>query len=84
MENINVTNARKDLYNLINRTNETHEPVKITGKNANAILLSEDDWNAISETLYLSSIPGMAKSIRAGAKEPLEDGKNAKDLNWDV
>ncbi len=84
MENINVTNARKDLYNLISRTNETHEPVKITGRRANAVLLSEDDWNAITETLYLSNIPGMAKSIRSGAKEPLKDGTNAKDLNWDV
>lgn len=84
MENINVTNARKDLYNLISRTQETHEPVKITGKTANAILLSEEDWNAIAETLYLSNIPGMTDSILAGQKEPLQAGTNAKDLNWDV
>ena len=48
MENINVTNARKDLYRLINRVQEIHEPVKITGKTANVVLLSEKDWNAVS------------------------------------
>ena len=84
MENINVTNARKDLYQLINRTQETHEPVKITGKTANAVLLSEEDWNAIAETLYLSNISGMTDSILAGAKESLEVGTNAEDLNWNV
>ncbi len=70
---INVTQARKKLYQLINEVNETHEPVQITGKTANAILISESDWKAIQETLYLLSVPGMDESIREGMKTPVDD-----------
>lgn len=84
MESINVTNARKELYKLVESTNQYHRPVQITGKNASAVLISLDDWNAIEETLYLSSIPGMAESIREGMAEPLEDGVPMEALDWDV
>ena len=55
MSTINITNARKDLYNLVEAVNRFHEPTLIVGKKANAVLISEDDWSAIQETLYLSN-----------------------------
>jgi antitoxin YefM len=72
---INITKARKDLYRLINEVAETHQPVQITGKRHNAILLSEEDWISIQETLHLLSIPGMRESIRKGLKTPLSECK---------
>ena len=73
MSTINITTARKDLYNLIENTCTYHEPNLIVGRNGNAVLISEDDWNAIEETLYLDSIPHMTESIIAGAKERFVD-----------
>ncbi len=73
MSSINITNARKELYKLVQRVNSTHEPVEITGKNSNAILIGEEDWRSIQETLYLSSIPGMRESIIEGMNTPVED-----------
>jgi antitoxin YefM len=80
MSSINVTSARKDLYNLVQKVNLTHEPVEITGKESNAILVGEEDWRSIQETLYLTSIPGMRESIIKGMKTPIED--LSTDLNW--
>ena len=56
---LNATEARSKLYSLIDEATETHQPVVITGKRGNAVLVSEEDWNAISETLHLLSVPGM-------------------------
>jgi antitoxin YefM len=80
MNTIKATEARSQLYSLIDETNSTHEPVQITGKRGNAVLIGEDDWRAIQETLYLSSIPGMKESIINGMKEPLS--KSSKKLDW--
>jgi prevent-host-death family protein len=66
----NLTNARQNLCRLIEQVNEDHEPLLITGKKASAVLVSEDDWRAIEETLFLSSIPGMTESIRDGMITP--------------
>ena len=71
MSTINITNARKDLYNLVENVNRYSEAILIVSKRGNAVLISEDDWNAIQETLYLNSIPGMAESIITAGKEPL-------------
>ena len=71
MSTINITNARKDLYNLVESVNRYSEAILIVGKRGNAVLISEDDWNSIQETLYLNSIPGMMESIIAAGKEPL-------------
>ncbi len=79
MRTINVTKARADLYNLLLETSESHEPIQITGKLTNAVLLAEDDWRAIQETLYLSSIPGMRESIIEGLKTPVEE---TEELDW--
>ena len=80
MSSINITNARKDLYRIVESVNETHEPIHITGKKSSAVLVGEDDWKSIEETLYLSSIPGMRESIIAGMKTPID--KLESDLDW--
>lgn len=77
---INVTEARAKLYNLIDETAITHQPITIKGKRSNAILVSEEDWNAISETLYLLSVPNMRESIKKGLKESIESC--SKELDW--
>ena len=80
MNIINVTEARAQLYSLIDEAANTHEPIVITGKRSNAILVSEDDWNSISETLYLLSIPNMRESIKEGLTENLSSC--SADLDW--
>ena len=82
MSTINITNARKDLYNLVESVNRFHEPALIVGKKSNAVLISEEDWSAIQETLYLDSIPGMTKSILEGAKESLDDCISEEMVEW--
>lgn len=77
---LNVTEARSKLYSLIDETASTHQPITIKGKRSNAILVSEEDWNAISETLYLLSVPNMRESIQTGLKESLESC--SKELDW--
>jgi antitoxin YefM len=68
-----ATKARAKLYTLIDEAADSHQPIQITGKRSNAILISEDDWSAIQETLYLLSIPGMRASIKAGMDTSIED-----------
>jgi antitoxin YefM len=80
MPTLSATEARSKLYQLIDEASSTHEPVLITGKRNNAVLLSEDDWNAVQETLYLLSIPGMRESIRKGLKTPVD--KCRDHLDW--
>lgn len=73
MTTVSATEARKQLYKLIDDVAESHEPVQITGKRGNAVLVGEDDWRAVQETLHLISIPGMRESIREGIAAPVED-----------
>ena len=80
MTTLNVTEARANLYKLIDDTTASHEPVVITGKRGNAVLLAEDDWNAINETLHLLSVPGMRESILEGMQESTDSA--ATELNW--
>jgi len=80
MTTFTASEARAGLYRLIDQVTETHKPVIISGKRANAVLISEEDWSAIQETLYLLSVPGMRESIKAGMAEPL--AKSAKALKW--
>jgi len=77
---IPVTQARSKLYKLVDEASSSHEPVQITGKRNNAVLVSEEDWRSIQETLYLVSVPGMRESIRKGLKEPLARSSTA--LKW--
>jgi len=80
MSTLNATDARSKLYALIDETSKTHKPITITGKRGNAVLLSEEDWNAINETLFLVSIPGMRESIRKGMEADLEECSS--ELDW--
>ena len=80
MTTLTASEARAKLYKLLDKTAESHEPIQITGKRHNGILLAEEDWRAIRETLYLLSIPGMRESIRKGLKTPLK--KCSKELEW--
>ena len=80
MKTISVSQARANLYKLLEEAGESHEPLTITGKKGNAVLVAEEDWRAIQETLYLISIPGMRESIREGLETPVEDC--AEDLDW--
>lgn len=80
MTTLNATDARSRLYALIDETTDSHQPIVITGKRGNAVLLAEADWNAINETLHLLSIPGMRESIREGLETPIEECD--REINW--
>ena len=83
MEYINATNARKNLFNLISNTNRDHVPVHISGRRGNAVLISEEDWNGIQETLYLHSVPGLVESILEAAQAPESEFVPMEDMEWD-
>ncbi len=68
-----ASNARANLYRLIDEAAETHQPILITGKRRNAVLVSEEDWSAIQETLHLLSVPEMRESIKAGLATPIDE-----------
>jgi PHD/YefM family antitoxin component YafN of YafNO toxin-antitoxin module len=80
MTTLNATEARSKLYALIDETTTSHQPIVITGKRGNAVLLAEEDWIAINETLHLLSIPGMRESIREGMDAKLEECD--QELDW--
>jgi antitoxin YefM len=77
---ITASKARASLYRLIDETAASHQPVIITGKRNNAVLLAEQDWSAIQETLFLLSIPGMRESVKAGMETPTNECE--KELEW--
>lgn len=80
MTTLSASEARKRLYNLVDEVKESHQPVQIVGKRSSAVLVSEEDWKAIEETLYLVSMPGMRESIRKGLKTPVE--KCEEEPGW--
>ena len=80
MTTLTATEARKRLYNLVDEVKESHEPIQIVGKRSSAVLISEDDWRAIQETLYLTSISGMRESIQEGLETPIEECD--EDVDW--
>ena len=80
MTTLTASEARAKLYKLLDEAASSHHPIQITGKRANAVLIAEEDWRAIQETLYLLSIPGMRESIRKGLDTPVK--KCSKDLKW--
>lgn len=79
---LNATTARKNLFHLIDQVDATHEPVIIAGPRANAVLISEEDFRAIEETMFLCSIPGMRSSLIRAAEEPIEAGTALEDVKW--
>ena len=80
MQTLTASEARANLYRLIDQTAESHQPIVISGKRGNAVLISSEDWDAIQETLYLLSVPGMRESIKSGMAGPAE--ACAKERNW--
>lgn len=77
---VSATKARSSFYKLLDDVATSHEPVLITGKRGNAVLISEEDWRAINETLYLLQIPGMRESIVEGLQTPLEECED--EVEW--
>ena len=80
MTTLTASEARAKLYKLLDETASSHQPIQIMGKRANAILVAEEDWLAIQETLYLLSVPGMRESIREGLETPVD--KCGKEVKW--
>jgi len=81
MTNImSASQVRADIYNLMDRTAQTHEPIVITGKRNNVVMISQEDWEAIEETLYLNSIPNLSKSIRDAMKA--DDSEFCENIEW--
>ena len=80
MTSYSASEARKNLYKLVDRVKETHEPIYITGKRNSAYLVSEEDWRGVQETLYLLSIPGMRESLIEGMNTPIEE--MSEELDW--
>ncbi|WP_026734669.1 type II toxin-antitoxin system Phd/YefM family antitoxin [Fischerella sp. PCC 9605] len=80
MSSLPVSEAQRQLQQLIDQVVQSHKPILIKGEHNNAILLAEEDWSAIQETLYLLSIPGMRESIKTGLATPIEECD--EELNW--
>jgi len=80
MPTLTATEARSKLYRLIDEAASSHEPIVITGKRGSAVLISEDDWRAIQETLFLLNIPEMRESIQQGIATPLEEC--SEEIEW--
>ncbi|MBI4308780.1 MAG: type II toxin-antitoxin system Phd/YefM family antitoxin [Candidatus Omnitrophica bacterium] len=80
MTTLTASKARSSLYRLLDQAAQSHEPIQIMGRRNNAVLISEEDWRSIQETLYLMSVPGMHKSIVKGMKTPVN--KCSKKLDW--
>jgi len=80
MTTLTASEARANLYRLMDQTAQSHQPIVISGKRSNAVLISEEDWSAIQETLFLLSAPGMRESIKVGMAEPIETC--SQDLDW--
>ena len=80
MATLSASKARINLYRLIDDASSSHEAILITGKRTNAVLVSEDDWKAIQETIFLLSIPGMRESVRQGLKTPIKEC--SKEPGW--
>ena len=80
MHTLTASEARASLYRLMDEAAQSHEPIVITGRRHDAVLVSAEDWHAIQETLYLLSVPGMRESIKKGLAEPLE--RCSEELDW--
>jgi prevent-host-death family protein len=80
MNTVKASEAKKNLNRVLDEASESHQPVLITGRRTNAVLVAEDDWRAIQETLYLLGIPGMRESVREGLETPIDECD--KDVAW--
>ena len=84
MRTIPITTARKDIFNIIDQTITNSEPIQITSKKGDVVMLSLADWSAIQETIYLMGVSGMYESIVESDKTPVEEWSDGKDVGWDI
>ncbi len=82
MFNINITNFRKNIFGVLEQTIKYNEPVNISTKDGNAVLLSEEDYNGLMETLYLSSNPVVKNEIIEGLNTSLDDCLSENEVKW--
>ena len=82
MTNINITNFRKNIYELLEQTIKYNQPINISTKNGNAVVISEEDYRNLIETLYISSVPGLKKDIQEGLQEDLKDCVAEDKVDW--
>jgi antitoxin YefM len=82
MKTIPVTQARSNLYKILDEAINSSEPIEISGKRGNGVLVSKEDWSAIQETLYLLSVPGMRDALIEGKNTPVDDC--VEDIGWDL
>lgn len=82
MEILSLSEARANLFKLVDRVSQSHKPVHIHGRHNNAVLLSEEDFEAIQETLYLMSVPGLYEDLKEGLETPLEECTPDSELKW--
>lgn len=81
---ISASDARKNFFNLLDTINQDHKPIMIYRSNnkEGGVLISEKDWNAIQETLFLQGIPGMVESIQEGMNTPIEECIPESEVDW--
>lgn len=82
MTTITITNFRKNIYSLVENAVKFNEPVSITTKDGNAVMISEDEYNGLIETLYLTSIPGMREKLTEGLNTPLDETISEEEVLW--
>lgn len=82
MTNINITNFRKNIFEYINQAIEFNDVVNVSTKNGNAVIISESDYNSLLETLYLSSVPGLAGEIKKAGKTPISECVPEDEVEW--
>lgn len=82
MLNTNITNFRKNIFGMLEQTIKFNEPVNISTKDGNAVIISEEDYNGLMETLYLSSVPEMKEKIIDGLHTPLNECLPENEVQW--
>lgn len=82
MTNTNVTNFRKDIYEMLKMAIKYNEPINVSTKDGNVVIMSEQDYNSIMETLYIESMPGLKEDILEGMKEPLDEFVSEEEVEW--
>ena len=83
MTNTNITNFRKNIYELLKQTIQFNEPVNISTKDGNAVVISEADYNGLMETVYLTSIPKMKEKLIKGKNTPKEECVAEEEVEWE-
>lgn len=82
MKQLSISEARANLFKLVEGVSTSHEPIHIHGRHNNAVLLSEEDYMSIQETLYLMRVPGLYESLKEGLETSIEDCTPDSELKW--